>query len=204
MANNMPTNSNTKHLNRSLLAPLTIIRRRPARLAAFLLLSIVIGLLGVLAAIFVPIFDTARSITNEFIANLRTGGLYTFTIAFLTSSAALLYEAKAKIVVDEQINGWKQTTLTLALALVAIMAILAGMQAFSEAVISEPKVFSFTLKDCVQITFFLIGVLLAIYSFLLASYEEELDNFAASSDDARDDLKEKSESATDDGRNISI
>jgi hypothetical protein len=164
----------------------------------------VIGLLGVLAAIFVPIFDAARSFGNEFIANLRTGGLYTFTIAFLTSSAALLYEAKAKIVADEQIKGWKQLALTLAVALVAVMATLAGMQAFSEAATSEPKVFSLTLKDCMQIMLFLIGVLLAIYSFLLASYEEELDDFAESADEARDDLKEKAESATDDGRGMRV
>lgn len=204
MPNGMLSNNKTQRQGFSPFAPLKIIRKRPARLGGFLLLYVVVGLLGVLVAIFVPIFDTARSIGNEFIATLRTGGLYTFTIAFLTSSVALLYEAKAKNVVDEQIKSWKQFVLNLAIALVAIMSALAGMQAFSEAVASEPKIYAFTLKDCVQVTVFLIGICLAIYAFLLASHEEELDDFADSSDEARDDLKEKSESATDDGRNISI
>lgn len=187
-------------------APLMVIEKDPISLATFLLLYVVLGLVGVLVTLFVPVFDPTRSIGNEFIVNLRTGSLYTFTIAILTSSVALLYKENSKPVdIDnEKFKKWKRLVSIIAIVALVFISLATGIQAFLAAIATAPKPVTLEAKDWMQLIFFVGGTFLSVYAFLLATYEEERDNFAESSDRTIGELKQKAKSVTDDGRKMKI
>ena len=188
----------------SLLAPFAMVRKETARFSVFLCANLFVGLVGAMVAVLVPIFEPSRSFEVELIASLRSGNLYSFTIAFLTSTAVLLHQAQTHATATDQIRLWKQTALAVTLVVIALTGICAGMQALYTAIAINPTSPALILADKVELGAFCIGVLLAIYIFLLATFEEDLDTFAADEDKKREVLGDKAKAIVDDGRGISV
>jgi len=200
MMNETPNEGSHTVSRPSLLGPFGMIGKEVWRFSIFLFSNLFFGLLGVYVALLIPVFVAAHSVESQFVASLRTGGLYTFTIALLSSTAVLLLQGQAQTNPFEQIRRWKISAVCFVIALVIVLGLGAGMQAFIEAtnIVSPKSAFIF------QIAFFCIGVVAAIYCFLLAIYEEDLDDFASTETAKREQLVNKANSADSDGRGIEI
>ena len=74
------------------------------------------------------------------------------------------------------------------------------MQAWLEATHAAPPDSANTFQSLL----FCIGVTVSFYCFLVAIYEEELDDFAASDSAKRDELARGATTADSDGRGIAV
>src|SRR5438094_4776863 len=120
----------------ALAAPLTMVTKRAGRCFRFLFLNLIFGLLGVYVLLLVPIFFADHTFHAQFQASLRSGAFYTFTIAFLSSTALLLLESQPRQ--PDAVGKLKPTLQLIVLALVAFSAIGAAMQAWLEATHAAP------------------------------------------------------------------
>jgi len=182
----------------ALAAPLTMVTKRAGRCFRFLFLNLIFGLLGVYVLLLVPIFFADHTFHAQFQASLRSGAFYTFTIAFLSSTALLLLESQPRQ--PDAVGKLKPTLQLIVLALVAFSAIGAAMQAWLEATHAAPPDSANTFQSLL----FCIGVTVSFYCFLVAIYEEELDDFAASDSAKRDELARGATTADSDGRGIAV
>jgi hypothetical protein len=182
----------------ALWAPLTMVIKRTARCFRFLFLNLIFGLLGVYVLLLVPVFFVGHTLHAQFEASLRAGAFFTFTIAFLSSTALLLLESQPRA--PSAVAVLKPTLGLIALALVAFSAIGAAMQAWLEAthVVAPVSAYNF------QQVLFWLGVAVSFYCFLVAIYEEELDDFAATDNQRRTQLARDATSADSDGRGMAV
>jgi hypothetical protein len=184
---------------RSLFAPLGMITKRFSRCFRFLFLNLIFGLLGVYVALLAPIFFANYSFAGQIDASLKAGDFYTFTIAFLSSTAVLLLESQPRHP-DAGVARLKPTLVLIILALVVFSAIGAVMQAWLAAT-QAPQA---TSAHIFQSRLFWVGVIVAFYCFLVAIYEEELDDFASADNARRKELALGASSADSDGRGIEV
>lgn len=188
----------------SLYGLLKVIRKHPTRFAIFVIINLFAALLGVTVTVAVAIWEESLSLSTEFLLTLRAGSLYTFTIAFLVSSASFLYQAQTKTQPDEQIKQWKLMTLVGTFVVVAIIGAAAGIQAHREAMLVPRVAMAYTKSDFFQITAFIFGVVLSFFSFLLVTYEEDVDSFAEESTAKANELATRSVEMDNDGRGMSV
>jgi hypothetical protein len=179
--------------------PLRMFRKELWRCGLFLVVNLVFGLLSFYVALLVPIFSPSHNFSDQFLSSLSGGALYTFAIALLSSNAVFLLQGQSKRAI-EHVRKWKISAVAIALLLVGFMGVLAGMQAWADA-LKQP---SSALAIGLQIFITLIGVAIAIYCFLLAIYEEDLDDFAAKESVKRQELSQKSKATDSDGRGIEV
>lgn len=184
---------------RALFAPLGMITKRFSRCFRFLFLNLIFGLLGVYVALLAPIFFADYSFTGQFDASLKAGDFYTFTIAFLSSTAVLLLESQPRHP-DADVARLKPTLVLIILALVVFSAVGAVMQVWL-ATTQAPQAPS---AHVFQSRLFWVGVVVAFYCFLVAIYEEELDDFASADNARREELARHASSADSDGRGIAV
>lgn len=191
---------------RALTAPLTMVRKQFSRCFRFLLLNLIFGLMGVYVALLAPIFFADFSFASQFEASLRAGAFYTFTIAFytftiafLSSTAVLLLESTPRSP-DKWVARLKPTLVLIVLALVVFSTIGAVMQTWLEATHAARATSAYTF----QYRLFAAGAAISFYCFLVAIYEEELDNFAASDTARREDLARDASSVSSDDRGIAV
>jgi hypothetical protein len=184
---------------RALTAPLTMIRKQFSRCFRFLLLNLIFGLMGVYVALLAPIFFADSSFSSQFEASLRAGAFYTFTIAFLSSTAVLLLESTPRSP-DKWVARLKPTLVLIVLAMVVFSTIGAVMQTWLEATHATRAASAYTF----QYRLFAAGAAISFYCFLVAIYEEELDNFAASDTARREDLARDASSVSSDDRGIAV
>jgi hypothetical protein len=184
---------------RALVAPLGMITKRFSKCFRFLFLNLVFGLLGVYVALLAPIFFASYSFDVQLDASLKAGAFYTFTIAFLSSTAVLLLESQPRHP-DEGVARLKPTLVLIILALVVFAAVGAVMQIWlaTTQAAQAPSALVF------QERLFWAGVAVAFYCFLVAIYEEELDDFAAADNARRAELARDASSADSDGRGIAV
>jgi hypothetical protein len=182
----------------ALWAPVMMVNKRTARCFRFLFLNLIFGLLGVYVLLLVPVFFADHTLHAQFEASLKAGAFFTFTIAFLSSTALLLLESQPRA--PSAVAVLKPTLGLIALALVAFSAIGAAMQAWLEATHATAPASAYKFQ---QILFYL-GVAVSFYCFLVAIYEEELDDFAASDNQRRTQLARDSTSADSDGRGMAV
>lgn len=194
------------HGSSTWLAPFSMVKRKGSRFFVFILLNFVLGLLGMWTSVLlVPTFFDERFIKPEFARSLSNGSLYTFTIVFLTYSALLLLQVKTIIPTNDRIKQLKTAVVAIAIIAVILTGLGSGMQISFEALRSPSDPFrEFTPADYLQIALFFIGSVLAIYCFLLASYEEELDNFAESENSTVEDLSHRASVTVRDARDIEL
>jgi hypothetical protein len=81
-----------------------------------------------------------------------------------------------------------------------LLGVLAGMQAWVAAL----KLPSSTPAIVLQIFVALLGVAIGIYCFLLAIYEEDLDDFALKERERTQELVQKSRDTDSDGRGMKV
>jgi hypothetical protein len=184
---------------RALTAPLSMITKRFSRCFRFLFLNLIFGLLGVYVALLAPIFFADSSFGAQFEASLRAGAFYTFTIAFLSSTAVLLLESRPRRP-DEEVARLKPTLVLIVLALVVFSAIGAVMQTWLEAAHTARAASAYAFQS----RLFGAGVAISFYCFLVAIYEEELDDFAVSDTARREDLARGASSVSSDDRGIAV
>jgi hypothetical protein len=184
---------------RALTAPLTMIGKQFSRCFRFLLLNLIFGLMGVYVALLAPIFFADSSFSSQFEASLRAGAFYTFTIAFLSSTAVLLLESTPRSP-DKWVARLKPTLVLIVLAMVVFSTIGAVMQTWLEATHATRAASAYTF----QYRLFAAGAAISFYCFLVAIYEEELDNFAASDTARREDLARDASSVSSDDRGIAV
>ena len=179
--------------------PLTMLFKRFGRCFRFLFLNLVFGLLGVYVLLLVPVFVADHSFVQEWESSLRSGALYTFTIALLSSTALLLLESQPRQP-DKHIARLKPTLVLIALALVTFSAIGAAMQVWLDSSKASPAGSAFRFQSWL----FYAGVIVSLYCFLVAIYEEELDDYLNSDNARRDQLAEEASSAQSDGRGMAV
>jgi hypothetical protein len=151
-------------------------------------------------ALLIPLFSTSYSFDAQFGASLKSGALYTFTLAFLVSTAAYLLQGQSRQIV-EHVRRWKAVVIVIVFVLVVVTGVCAGLQ---QAFGGTPGSPSRRSADWLQILLCVVGVAAAIYSFLLAIYEVELDDFAAKEAKMRDNLASRARTADSDGRGIGL
>jgi hypothetical protein len=192
-------------LLRAIAIPFTMVRKRFSQCLRFLFLNLVFGLLGVNVALLVPIFFVSYSFPAQFEASLRAGAFYTFTIAFLSSTAVLLLESQPRRP-DTLVAQLKPTLVLIVLALVVFSAIGAVMQMWLESSRTPSNLSSLSSASAYafQTRLFWAGVVVSFYCFLVATYEEDLDDFAAADDARRSELNRGASAADSDGRGISV
>jgi hypothetical protein len=181
--------------------PLKMLKKRRWRSFMFLFPNLALGPLGVYLALLMPVFSDSYSLHGQFEESLKTGALYTFAIAFLASTLALLLQGQSPRSV-EHVWRWKTTAIMLVFALVIASGVCAGLQqaAFGGSTNTVP---SFA-ADSLQVVLCLLCVVAAVYSFLLAIYEEDLDDFAAEEAKKREELVDRAKTADSDGRGIEL
>lgn len=183
----------------SLVAPLGMTTKRFSRCFRFLFLNLIFGLLGVYVALLAPFFFANYSFAAQLDASLKAGDFYTFTIAFLSSTAVLLLESQPRHP-DAGVARLKPTLVLIILALVVFSAVGAVMQVWLATTQAPPA----ASAPIFQTRLFWVGVAVAFYCFLVAIYEEELDDFASEDNARRAELTRHASSADSDGRGIAV
>ena len=183
----------------SIAEPLRMARKEFWRVGLFLGVNLFSGLLGVYVALLIPIYSDAHTLESQFLATLKSGAFYAFAITLLSSNVVFLLQGQSKRAF-EHVRRWKISAVAIAFGLVLLIAIPAGMQAWADA---NKQVSSYS-ANFLQVLLTLLGMMVAIYCFLLAIYEEELDDFAATESVKVQELAEKSRTTADDGRGIQI
>jgi MFS family permease len=175
------------------------------RLFVYFIANIVVGLIGALVPVLVPIFNEQYTYTAAMVTALRSGSLYTFGIALLASSVILVLQSDHRRQTSREIEDTRRSSVIATFAFVSLLGILTGMLSYSES-INAPALqqMHWALRDTIQFTLVGIGILIAMYLFLLASYEEAYESFAEEEDAHVDVLVERSRDAAIDSRGINL
>lgn len=190
---------------RPLAGPLKTAWTGKGRLFVFAVANVLVGLIGALVPVFIPIFKDQESYADALITALRSGSLYTFGIALLASSITLVLQSdRREHQTSVEIEDTRRGSVVTTFAFLSLLGILTGMLAFSEALVHATPKSSWTVRDTVQCGLVGIAILIAIYLFLLSSYEEAQDSFAADEDAKVRAVADKSRHADTDARGIDL
>jgi len=179
--------------------PLAMFRKKRVECFIFIIVNLAVGLLGVHIAWVLPLFSPVFTFGEQVTARLDGGDLYTFTIALLTSTLVLLVQGYSLRTL-QRVRDLKFQTIVLAVVAIAFAAVCAGAQ----AILSASQLPVGTGAYVVQLLIFIGGVITAIYCFLVAIYEQDLDDFAATETARREQLRAKAEVIENDGRGMDI
>jgi hypothetical protein len=182
---------------RAAFAPLTMFFK--PKCLRFLLLNIVFGLLGVYVSLLAPLFFKDYTLRAQLDATLESGAFYTVAIAFLSSTLLLMLESQPTNK-DEGVSNLKPTLVLIALVLVVLSTYGAVMQNWLQATHAARA----GTAHVFQGSLFFIGLAMSFYCFLVATYEEGLDDFAKADSARRDELTSEASAAQSDGRGISV
>jgi hypothetical protein len=179
--------------------PFVMLKKKKVELSIFVAVNLVIGMLGIHLAWLMPLFSPAFSFCEQLARRLDGGELYTFIIALLTSTLVLLVQGYSQRTL-QQVRDLKFQTIVLLVIVIALAALGAGAQAFlaSSGLPIASGAYLF------QLMIWVLGFLLAIYCFLVAIYEQDLDDFAEREDAARYELQMKARTVASDGRGMDI
>jgi len=183
----------------SIVEPLKMMKKEAWRCTLFIGVNLGFGLLSVYVALLIPLFSSSHTFSAQILSSLKSGAFYAFVITLLSSNVVFLLQTQARRAI-EHVRKWKISAITIALLLVTLIAVPAGMQAWSDATNQTLGTGAIVL----QVLFAIIGTLIAIYCFLLAVYEEEFDDFAEQETAKVQELAQRSKATDDDGRGIQV
>lgn len=182
-----------------LLEPLKMLQRDQWRWWMFVLINLVGGTIGVWAGFIGVAISDEFSLDQQVQNTMAAGGLYTFAIAFVVSTAVSLRQSKTPEAL-ERTARMKSTATILALIVVAIAAIASGIQS---VLVSLGKTLT-VRADAAQIVIVIIVCLVALYCALVSNYEEDCDDYAIQETANLRELEAKSKSVSDDGTGIKL
>lgn len=182
-----------------LLAPLRMLRKDPWRWWMFVLINLVGGTIGVWSGLIGALVSDEFSLTQRLRSMMSAGGLYTFAIAFVVSTAVSLRQSKTAEALERTVR-MKSTATIVALLVVAFAAITSGMQS---VLLAQEKAIAGS-ADVTQIVTVAVACLVALYCALVSTYEEEYDDYALGTAASLRELDAKAKAVSDDGSGLKL
>ena len=176
-----------------------MLRKAPRRWLTYVAMNIVFGTIGVTAGLCIPLLTDEVSFSQQLKVAMDSGGLYTFVIALVVSTAVSLRQSDSSLAL-QRTAGIKSTAGLAAFFVVAIASLLSGIQAHVIA-IGRPLG---TYATTTQIVVFILGTLVALYWFLLSIVEEEYEDYAKVEGDTTRRLADKAMKISDDGSGLRL
>jgi len=169
----------------------SVIPRLKALFFLFVLVNIVIGSLGITAPLLAASLLSASGVVAEFIRQLKGGGAYTFSMAFIASSCAFMFRDYIENK-DTAFRSIKAMATMIAAGFAILLTLLSGINAaaayVAPATLMLQTQLTWTSSETLQTSLLATTILFGAWLFCLEHIDRFPDEYLRLSDEERDRL----------------
>ncbi len=151
-----------------IIKPFKIIKQIKPVFLLFIIMSIIIGQIGIIGSITLGATETSLSMRELLIINLDAGNLYTFSIALIATSFNQYF---IDFLIEEEVlfKKYKIILAVISIALIIFMTLFYSvhqLHSLENSLIKAESAIPTSLRlDCLQIVFYIICIILSTYMF---------------------------------------
>jgi len=157
---------------------------------------------------FLPSLFTAEGYSSASALNstLRSGSYYLIIVPLLGASLVQILDRWKRKDLPPVFSELKLVIFSSGLVIIILSSTSVAFEVLlpSQSIVEGAQQYNLLPRDWIQFGLFGMGILIAIYSFLLVTYEEEYDQLASDTDERKAILNAEASTASDDGRGMTL